>query len=874
MEALIEHSFPAKYISSKGAHERYLRRGHPNAIKTWWARRPIIPMRGLIYASCVKLSKNSNFIREHFHITKKLCSSLHPSQDILEQAMRAIERSTGRKKLKMLDFFSGGAPIPLEGARLGLETHSLELNPVAYVLQLGVLVAPKKYPDIAEDVAKWGKYVLDRSKKELRHLFPSHQKAPGLDNEPIVLYWSREAKCPNEECNQLVCLSRLTHLAKRKNRVITLHWKPDKENGKYIWTLSRTEKISTESLTHTRWKNSLKCGFCGTRITYDYLKRKGNEGKLHDFLQCVAFKNPYTNGKFYIPRDELDLDKFPDNDNIDESIKRVEDEIGQVPQFELKEWSGIMNPTIYGFKTADKLFNKRQLLVLLTVIKYIRKAHELMIEEGYSGGKADSVTILLTALVDHLADWNCMFTMWIPQNEQCGRSLAGPGLAMRWDYIEINPFSDGPANLYDKLNRMVYSLRRIRSLRGEIYVKKGSALKLPYPDAYFDVMVTDPPYFDSLFYTVLSDCFLPWQRLTLGGIVKLEEELTMDEEQEVVAARHRSENVESAIKKYREMMTVSFREAARTLKEQGVLTMVYSHKTVEGWSVIADAIRSSPFVVTATWPLRMERRARPRAMKSDALSSVVAMVMRKKKKERTGILDSILLDEIHGSIKQLIERLKEMGLDGSDLLVATVGHSLNYYTSYESLLNSNGERVSFEGFYNEIQRILKGILYIQDEQTLVKSSLFSKLDPETATYLLWRLKYGEKRLTKRQFRSICNAVGWADVYEKAILGEEHYVFRVKGQKIQALRFDERDSDFLGRMNVETLPLIDNLHRLLSEVGGSKKEVTYNLPDDYKKIKAQLLEIMRRLAGTGLTTTDDRSVAKEKTAIRKVLSRLV
>lgn len=874
MDALIEHTFPAKYISSKGAHERYLRRGHPNAIKTWWARRPIIPMRGLIYASCLKLSRNSDSIGDHLHIIKKLCSNLHPSKDTLKQAIQAIEKSTGRKKLTLLDFFSGGGSIPLEGARLGLETHSLELNPVAYLLQLGILVVPKKYPDITEEVAKWGKYVLDRSKKELRYLFPSHEKAPGLQNEPIVLYWARRVKCPNEECDQSVCLSRLTHLAKRKNKVITLDWTPDKENGGYIWTLSKTEKIAEESPTHTHWRNSLECDFCGTKITYDYLKRKGSEGKIPDFLQCAAFKNPFAKGKFYITRDELDLDKFPDNDRIDESIKSVEEEIGHVPQFELKKWSGIVNPTVYGFETADKLFNKRQLLVLLTVIKYIRKAHVLMIERGYSGDKADSVTILLTALVDHLADWNCMFTMWIPQNEQCGRSLAGPGLAMRWDYIEINPFSDGPANLYDKLNRMVSSLRQIRSLKGETYVRKGSARKMPYPDAYFDVMVTDPPYFDSLFYAVLSDCFLPWQKLTLRGIVKLEEELDMDEEQEVIAARHRSGNVEVAIKRYQEMITDSLREAARTLKDRGVLTMVYSHKTIEGWSVIADAIRSSPFVVTATWPLRMERRARPRAMKSDALSSVVAMIMRKKEKRPAKILDNAMLEEIYGSIKQLIERLKKMEFGGSDLLVAVVGHSLNYYTSYESLLNSDGERVSFEGFYNEIQRILKRTLHIQDEQTLVKSSLFARLDHDTTTYLLWRLKYGQKSLTKSQFRSICKAVGGIDVYEKAILGEQHYVFRVKGQKVEALRFDQRDSGFLQRRNVEALPVIDSLHRLLSELVGAKKEVTYSLPDDYDKIKPQLLEIMRMLAGTELTTTEDRSVAGEKTAIRKVLSGLV
>ena len=46
---------------------------------------------------------------------------------------------------KVLDPFAGGGAIPLEALRLGCEAHAVDLNPVAYLIELCTLVYPQKY---------------------------------------------------------------------------------------------------------------------------------------------------------------------------------------------------------------------------------------------------------------------------------------------------------------------------------------------------------------------------------------------------------------------------------------------------------------------------------------------------------------------------------------------------------------------------------------------------------------------------------------------------------------------------------------------------------------------------------------------------------
>ena len=74
----------------------------------------------------------------------------------------------------MLDLFAGGGAIPLEAARLGCESHALDYNPVAHLIELCTLVYPQTFgPDLANDFQRWSEVVLDRQRREIGDLYPA-----------------------------------------------------------------------------------------------------------------------------------------------------------------------------------------------------------------------------------------------------------------------------------------------------------------------------------------------------------------------------------------------------------------------------------------------------------------------------------------------------------------------------------------------------------------------------------------------------------------------------------------------------------------------------------------------------------------------------
>src|SRR4051794_9465759 len=115
-----------KAISEIGVKEKYIRKGHYNTLKVWWARRPITTMRALLIREMLYRYGSSSLL-----VDAALFTELNPSKIVFESFKEKFKTA----QLNVLDVFAGGGSIPFESARLGFNTFCGELNPVASLLQ-------------------------------------------------------------------------------------------------------------------------------------------------------------------------------------------------------------------------------------------------------------------------------------------------------------------------------------------------------------------------------------------------------------------------------------------------------------------------------------------------------------------------------------------------------------------------------------------------------------------------------------------------------------------------------------------------------------------------------------------------------------------
>ena len=92
---------------------------------------------------------------------------LRTAQRLTQAAHEAVGGEPGSRPL-LVDPFSGGGAIPLEGLRIGTDSFAFDSNPLAVLIDKIVLQYAPKYGDrLASDVLTWGKEVNNEANKIL-----------------------------------------------------------------------------------------------------------------------------------------------------------------------------------------------------------------------------------------------------------------------------------------------------------------------------------------------------------------------------------------------------------------------------------------------------------------------------------------------------------------------------------------------------------------------------------------------------------------------------------------------------------------------------------------------------------------------------------
>jgi putative DNA methylase len=662
MKRLIDNGLLHYEASVAGFAERYCRGETSHTIHVWWARRPHTAMRALVFAS---LCKETDAQAEKLLHEIGLSTSL--SDGIINQA-RACLKNQYAKSPKVLDMFGGGGTIPFEAINLGAQTYSIDANELSVFIQKCNLVYSQSLPkkNIQPILQRSGERVLSQLRQETNPLYPCRDLDFKLGKQQAAFgyIWSYSSQC--RACGYRYFIIKRPWLSKKKgkNLAIVVH---DENTHQTI----SIQNVSKDYQFKTAWfgkKGITKCPKCG------HISQKIDIRDCKDEL--IAMIRPAVgSGKEFI---KVIDGAVPERALIRQIETNALAYLGlKLPESKLPVWSGIVNPALYGINTHADFMNARQRTVCILLIKALHDEfnHLLEIETRET---AIYIISLLASMIDQIVDWNCRLSMWIPQNEQVGRGFCGPGISMLWDYAEIDPVSSGPSNLNDKLKRIIKGSISIKSFPNKAIIQHAYAQNLPFESNSFDGIITDPPYYDNIYYSALADFFFAWKRLLLKKIdPDLFQSNSTDYSQELVASTKRNGTAKKAHKVYCDQLRIAIAEAARVLKPEGVFSFIYSHSSLNGWEALIYAYRPSNLIITSVQPLSIERKQRPRAMTSQAVNTCLCFVARKstlKKKE-------LCLREILYEIKSIcateyIGNLMDWGWSEYDAALSVFAHGV------------------------------------------------------------------------------------------------------------------------------------------------------------------------------------------------------
>ncbi|EQD61711.1 hypothetical protein B1B_07555, partial [mine drainage metagenome] len=158
---------------------------------------------------------------------------------------------------------------------------------------------------------------------------------------------------------------------------------------------------------------------------------------------------------------------------------------------------------------------------------------------------------------------------------------------------------------------------------------------------------TDPPYYDAVPYSALSDFFLVWLERVIprnlrdwrtgpDGLAPKSEEIIDSLELLRGARKEGAKAAELLVKDRSDFetgMTQAFASGFRSLSKDGIGCVVFAHKTTEGWEALLSGMVRSGWAITASWPLATEMGTRLRARDSAALTASVHLVCRPREED-------------------------------------------------------------------------------------------------------------------------------------------------------------------------------------------------------------------------------------------------
>ena len=737
----------------------------------------------------------------------------------------------------VVDPFAGGGAIPLESIRVGADAYASDLNPLSVLLNKVVIqYIPKYGRRLIEEVEEWTVWAQKKARKELKKYYPTDSDG----SVPVVYLWARtilseapgQTKLPVE-----VPLLRSMRLSRGRSggdwalRWVTKNGKIQCDeiqktlsNGGIRTVLSpRLEIFKVDKNTRisngTTKGGAVTCPITSYTTPVKQVRQKlaeYNGGTRNARLYCVVTAPKQGKGRGFRTPNQSDYEVLRKLEkSLYKKCKPDKVEIARLKEPLPADGTNGFRVQKYGMGKWGDLFTDRQRVALST---YVDLVHRYVEKKDWDDRDfKDAVQILLSLVVDRLADLNASLCIWQLNTPNTAHVFGRWVLPMVFDFGEVNPLAaagGSPESAVKRLTACINDLILHTTAQG--HVEQNDAANNVLPDNSAAAIITDPPYYDAIPYSDLLDFFAVWLNRTIPAKYSTMFENGLNPKNtECVVDKSKGKDRDF----FQTAMTNSLIEARRVINTHGICIVVFAHKSTEGWEAQLESLINAGWVVTASWPIDTEMGSRLRAKGSAALASSIHLVCRPRSTDVEATDSDIgewrdVLEELPKRIHEWMPRLADEGIVGADAIFSCLGPALEVYSRYSIVEKANGESVNLREYLEQVQvavsnEALKVIFEESDAQVA---------EPEARLTAMWlwtigtgssASKNGKDEQGADKSRAPVRSAGFTIEYDTARkiaqglgvhLEKISSVVEVKGEKARLLPVVERTRYLFGKDN--------------------------------------------------------------------------
>ena len=602
------------------------------SIHKWWARRPGALFRSILLAT----QKNG---QELFSIS--VDGSISSKSDYFQEH--------DLTDVIVLDTFMGGGTTLAEANRLGAKVIGCDLNPVAYWVVRETL-KPIDLKKLDETYRQ-----LERTVgQKIQQLYKTDCIQCGRERDSLYAFWVRSVECPH--CRQDVYLYKRTLLNEGRSR----NKPPSIENPATVFC--------PQCFQLNEWSGKGECSCNACHATFNPKEGSYNQGYF-SCLQCGKQQIPLVDvmraGKklreklvaieYWCEACKERLYKAPDakdTENLDAIARKFEEQKQRFifPRQKILPGASSVRWRLHNFEHYYEVFNPRQ----LTAFNLLFEGIQAIPEEEYRNAL---ITVFSNSLeynnmmtpynyphrkLHHLFNYHALPLTTTPvENSVWGVGNEGAGTFVNCygRYVRAKQYCQAPFDKFKNITgevrtihakserveaQFVASFEELKSTpRGTLLFCRDSSSLPEIPDESVDFVITDPPYFDSIHYSELSNFFYVWLASLIEHPYFTLEHVPTSEEAIV------NNGMDKGEREYQNLLMSVFKESGRTRKENGKLIFTFHHTKWRAWWTVLNAFIGSGFRVVDSFPVLSEYKVNPHIRNKQSLDMDLVLVCQK-----------------------------------------------------------------------------------------------------------------------------------------------------------------------------------------------------------------------------------------------------